>query len=387
MVLENRDSSPVDKGGTDRMKTKKMIQSELLCFLCHKIDIMPDFLLVKVASEFYNEQEIREAKEIIFTHLATGERNIKRKGSDKNQQNVSDMIDIIHKADPEEIPLFGAFNLNKLPPLDMNSVDVVAMQKEIQMLKNTLPGESLRGELMQQIDLMRIQMTEMTDCVTAMGLQLTQLAQQQVKPSGSGSLASITAQAIMPSAPLNKWGTSRSNSECKSPLRPVTPFEGISPKVQRNTNIKQYSKPCDQSATGVKTKDSVPKATNATSSNRIINEARNDEDWKQAIRKRNRIRNAMVLGRSSAENTNLRSKGRFVSLFISRLEPDCESNELQAYIKSKFNIDLECTQLETKYASYASFKAEGYCKDPTVFYDPDMWPESILVRKYFKPRS
>ena len=76
-----------------------------------------------------------------------------------------------------------------------------------------------------------------------------------------------------------------------------------------------------------------------------------------------------------------------MSLFISRLDPDCDHLELEQYIKSKFDIELVCTRLETKYDTYASFKAEGYCKNPTMFYNPDMWPESILVRRYFKSRE
>ena len=47
------------------------------------MDVMPNALLVKTLSEFYNEDEIWTAKEVVFDKLSPSTRNIKRKGADK----------------------------------------------------------------------------------------------------------------------------------------------------------------------------------------------------------------------------------------------------------------------------------------------------------------
>ena len=126
MVLENRDSFTQNyDGGATALKHK--IQNELLCYACHKMDVMPNALLVKTLSEFYNEDEIWTAKEVVFDKLSPSTRNIKRKGADKKQQNVIDILDVLHKADPDDIPMFEAFDLNRLPSMDMNSVYVTSM--------------------------------------------------------------------------------------------------------------------------------------------------------------------------------------------------------------------------------------------------------------------
>ena len=83
----------------------------------------------------------------------------------------------------------------------------------------------------------------------------------------------------------------------------------------------------------------------------------------------------------------VRSKGRFVSFFVSRLDPEVEVTQLQDYVKNQFNVEFNCEKLRTRYDSYSSFKIEGYCKDPKMFYDSSKWPENFLVKKFYKPLS
>ena len=48
---------------------------------------------------------------------------------------------------------------------------------------------------------------------------------------------------------------------------------------------------------------------------------------------------------------------------------------------------LECTKLKTKYDTYSSYKVEGYCKDPKILFESSKWPENILLKRFFKPKS
>ena len=154
----------------------------------------------------------------------------------------------------------------------------------------------------------------------------------------------------------------------------LVPFSA-SPKAQRKRQLQK-----DET-------DHISPESAVSQVHETVPEENENDGFLKVVRKRIRHKNQMIVGSGSGDNIGLRSKGRFVSLFISRLNPDCDSSEIETYIKSKFDSELKCEKLDTRYDTYASFRAEGYCKNPSIFYDADMWPESVLVRKFFKSRK
>ena len=106
----------------------------MLCYLSNKIDILSHKFIVKIASDFYDE-EIESAKTIIYDTCSTESRLIFRKGTKKRQGNISDMLSIMHEAESVEQPFF-ALDLARLSPLDMNSVDVSGMMQKIKSIKS-----------------------------------------------------------------------------------------------------------------------------------------------------------------------------------------------------------------------------------------------------------
>ena len=69
---------------------------------------------------------------------------------------------------------------------------------------------------------------------------------------------------------------------------------------------------------------------------------------------------------------------RSIPVFISRLGPSVTS-----YVRHVHKIDVNCIQLETKHASYSSFKIEVFCKLLTNFLDAKNWPAGAYVRRFF----
>jgi hypothetical protein len=365
------------------------------------MDVMPNTLLVKTVSEFYDEAEIWAAKEMVYGQLNPNSRNIKHRGADRNLQNVTDILDVLHKADPEDIPMFGVFDLGRLPPLDMNTVDVTSMYHDIKKLKDALSENSLVTNMATQMDLIRQQMSSMKSNMEVIGAQLSQVVQDvSTKPKPnllqpSFSAADPTKFPLLGNidSTCTEERKSLAATDARQPAasasNPVNLFSE-SPKVQRHKRVRPNpgGQPFYSQIASTLGPASNPVESNGRKSDAQTTQQQEDnEGFRQVLKKRNRIRNTMVVGTSSSGHGDLKSRGRYVSLFISRLDPDCDSVELEKYIKGKFEIDLSCTKLDTRYDTYASFKAEGYCKNPAMFYDANMWPESILVRRYFKPRE
>ena len=74
--------------------------------------------------------------------------------------------------------------------------------------------------------------------------------------------------------------------------------------------------------------------------------------------------------------------GRFVSVFMSRLDPNTTPSQLEQHIMDTHSLAAKCTQLKAKYNSYASFKVEVMCDSVSNVYSPDKWPACVYLRKF-----
>lgn len=61
-----------------------------------------------------------------------------RKGDGKTERELDDIISLYKECDPEELPIFVAKELHKLPPLSFDHVDVTRLLKDIVIIQNDL---------------------------------------------------------------------------------------------------------------------------------------------------------------------------------------------------------------------------------------------------------
>ena len=64
------------------------------------------------------------------------------------------------------------------------------------------------------------------------------------------------------------------------------------------------------------------------------------------------------------------------------------ADSLSAYILAETSIKISaCEMLETKSNVSKSFKVSLNMKDRERLLNPDVWPEEIICRKFYKPRK
>ncbi|CAG4949030.1 unnamed protein product [Colias eurytheme] len=115
----------------------KLVINELLTFVQNKHEVMDSESLARICATAFTKEDIEIAKAILFK--CTDKRNIKRKNKDgKNDKDLYDMIEIFKIAEPEKLPTFVARNLNKLPPITFDHVDVSRLLKDILIIQNDI---------------------------------------------------------------------------------------------------------------------------------------------------------------------------------------------------------------------------------------------------------
>lgn len=112
-----------------------MVISEVLAFVKNKLDVMDEDSLSRICVTAFTPEEIKSAKKLLFESVPTDKRNKIRKGDKKAQRDIDDIIGLFKQTDPGVVPVFVARDLQKLPPVTFDHIDVTRLLKDILVLK------------------------------------------------------------------------------------------------------------------------------------------------------------------------------------------------------------------------------------------------------------
>lgn len=136
-----------------------VVINELLAFIQNKVEVMKDDSIVNLCSTAFSEEEVVKAKKLLFDSIKTDDRNIVRR-KQKLNGNIQDMVSLIRRLHPEQMPIFVARDLQRLPPVTFDHVDctrllkdVIILQKEIDTIRREyatkMECDSLKKEFIQ----------------------------------------------------------------------------------------------------------------------------------------------------------------------------------------------------------------------------------------------
>lgn len=99
-----------------------IVINEVLAFIDNKKDVMDDESLVNICVSAFSESDIETAKNLLFDSVPTKKRKIVRKKDNrkkdgKSLKELDDIICLLRDTHSEDIPLFTARALEKLPPV------------------------------------------------------------------------------------------------------------------------------------------------------------------------------------------------------------------------------------------------------------------------------
>ncbi|KPJ14768.1 hypothetical protein RR48_05862 [Papilio machaon] len=135
-----------------------IVINELLAFIQNKADVMDEASLIRLCSDSFMESEILTAKKLLFESIPTSKRRI-RKNKGKNARDIDDIICLLKLTDPEIVPIFVARDLQKLPPVTFDHIDVtkvlkdiIVLQSDIKFFKSNVATTSQLLELRMELD-------------------------------------------------------------------------------------------------------------------------------------------------------------------------------------------------------------------------------------------
>ncbi|XP_045765850.1 uncharacterized protein LOC123867718 [Maniola jurtina] len=348
-----------------------LIINEFMTFIQNKIDCLDELSIVQICVSSFSDDEI-ETGNVLFENTGGITRNIQRKGEDKNKKNIKDVIKRLKETDPTLQPIFVAKDLNRLPPVTFEHVDVTRLLKDLSAMKSEL--QNIRSETVSK--------TEFTQFQTKISSDISQLLTCTKKPDQITSPKSrdprVTPKKII-STPSDKDALSpvlvpqrNRASSIETVFTPTYRDIVQRPLRQASTNFMQARR-SGHDRVASKIPLTGREANIATSS--VV-----DDDFKLVIRKKTKLKNMRGTLQNSARILVSESKS---AIYLSRAKKSTTDDDIKNHIR---DMNQECYSVEllkqNHDVDFNSYKIVVPSSQLSTFLNSDFWPKGLVFRRF-----
>lgn len=408
-----------------------IVINEILAFIQNKLDVMDEVSLVRICETAFTAEDIERAKSLFFDSISSDIKKKIRKGAGKTQRNLHDVIGLLKQTDPDTIPIFVAKELQKLPPLTFDHVDVTRLLKDILVMQNEI--KKIRDIYATKEDVQEVQ-RDLDDLKHASlvnnfqrnanvntnkrGGQLfnnsncdsgpigfldvcevpreesiylnksspTMFSTDSAKNNGSCRIVSELSASIV-RANESACGTTRREAGDPPPLYalpavspllpPPPPPQPLSTNTARlQSGLAELGQTAESTTTMktlaeiVKTGEWKPQKPNT--------------EWVTVQRKRLANRFTGNTGKAiPSSNINFKAAEDDTPMYIYKVSKDVTANDIISYVRGKTNLTVKVhKQFMTYEKRYDAYKVYIPTSKLGTFMHEDFWPEGIAFRQY-----
>jgi hypothetical protein len=308
------------------MAVSELVRNELLCFLQQKSTILMFDDLVSLATDFYSTDEIKGKLASVYNYV--DHRIPAYKGADKDRKIIADLLKLVLNPDVK-LPTFVALDLTRLPPVDVDHIDLSALLKELTLLRSEVRG----------IGMLRAGLDELKS-------KVNHLQQAVIEPDGT-KWVNVNKHATVTANRSNK-GTV---NEFDESYNEATSYAAKAQELQR---------------TGMK--KSKPKAKLVTGSSTLNKHVKCAETVRTVD---------MFVSRLDPHTT-----GAELVDCVNSVKGDLVVTDVKC---SKLNSKYE--HLYTSFHVAISVSSSCFHSAINLFASAESWPMGIFVKRYFKTRN
>ena len=336
---------------TATCRNEQIIVDEMLCFVSNKLDILKEDVIVQLCLQHFSDCDIDDSKRRLFKSCNAESKLKGHRGNGKARKNIEDVISLLLELGGN-IPTFVAKDLNKLPPLTFDAVDLTTLLNSISKTK---------AEVDQLKESMKIQ-CEVTKSLSDSAAHIHQRV-TNLEHAPTVTHPDTFAAKVKENISTHKNHANRQNS--RAATNQIENAQAMRP--QPNMNTHSMSTPRN---------NHVPEST--------------QEDWTVVqANKRNPTKFGVV---GTSKNSALKTvkkmvRPRTANVFAFRFDPDTTPEEIKSYLDEVLNVETQVQKVETRFDTYASFHIECVCADPEKFMDENVWPSNVFVRWWRNKKS
>lgn len=407
---------------------------EVLSYIQYKHDVMDNESLIKICDSAFSEAEISDAKTLLFESVQSNQRKVSRRKDGKKKRNIEDIICFFKEVDPDCIPIFVARDLQKLPPISVDHIDVVTLLKDITQMRNDVNNIKEDYATVKQVQELQIEIENM---------KLTSIVNHNVNTRKRGAcLFESGPIGLSPSINKNiegeKSSAARAVNTRNDDLKKTSCSLLSEDSDITNDTVSVFRSPAEDSqlrtrahedlrlrTTGPRVVPTVPERSRAHLTcvpsggvsgsadvrQHIVNnehprveenfksqharmadvvrkgEWKNNgpsEEWKKV--QRNRFRNRFIgkTGKAITEPAmNFKAAETKIPLFISNVDKGSTEQDICNYIKQKTSetVTLEKVKMKIK-KPYSAYKIFVTKHKLDMYLNDELWPDGIQFRRF-----
>lgn len=427
-----------------------IIICEVLSFIQNKCGLMDEDGLVCICASAFKVEEIESAKNLLFESVPTRKRNITRRREGKAQRDLVDIIYLMKNTRADDMPIFVAKELHRLPPVTWDHIDATRLLRDITVLKeefkdivkcNNATIEQVKG-LKNELDILKNTsvvnnnfdfnvntkrgackiLSNSYSCDSGpMGLTHIELNRSDVSNNTScddscPQRSSLTSNGCEQSqeegifvaahGAASKTTDADESSRAQPSTHPTVSETAISngaAREKRGLIITKLQAGVVETSEQVISKltlsstDNNPMSPKSRTMVDIVSvgewkREESSEPWTEVTKRRNKHVNRFV-GRVGKAQTNTNSKFRaannMTKLFISNVHTETKAEDISEYIFETTQVSVMLEKVEMKRQKrHNSYKFSVPSHKLRLFLDDNLWPDGISFRKYihFRPR-
>ncbi|XP_022817980.1 uncharacterized protein LOC111350583 [Spodoptera litura] len=385
--------------GVVKCASCNVVINEILAFICNKIDVMDEESISRICVSAFSENDILKAKNLLFDSVTTTKQKKIRKKQGKTIRNIDDIVCLLKETDPEDIPIFVARDLQKLPPVLFDHVDVTRILKDIVKMRSDLDRICEEYATLEQMKNLRVEVESLKNASIVNNFQRN----VNTKRGAASMLSSFEYESgPMGLSPLCNAPVARRKSPTVSPAKKRITFsdEGtLKTTPCREPNSLHSDGALKTADTNTSSERAPPAATAASTTkdssqksfSQILSDSEGefrsqplDDGFILVQRKRLRNRFQGKVGKGNVDITsNFRAADVKVPIYIYNVSKETSTSDIKKYVTSKINIDIDLQKMNMKIAKdYNAYKIFVPKNKLNVFLRDDFWPSGVMFRRF-----
>uniref|UniRef100_A0A2A4JVX2 Mutant cadherin n=1 Tax=Heliothis virescens TaxID=7102 RepID=A0A2A4JVX2_HELVI len=373
--------------------------------------------MIKLCKSTFKDEEIKHSKSLLFDSISSKQRKIQRKNKGKEERDLEDIINVFKSVEPDEIPIFVARNLDKLPPITFDHLDCTKLLKDIEKVRMEIDTIKATYATLDHLHELRLECLQSKSsplppesiCKVNMkrGAWGLDSGPMGISHQMNSTLHDDSSKSLQQSNYLEcKQDTliyrdiERVNARTQSAAHDSLIQRAPSVHINNTPTVVSSSKTGYIEATSAANRSCTPHVQKPISNNESADErtlpAVNEKDvdgWitYESRKKRYKASKYRFMGKkgiASDLECNFKAAEAKIPIFISNIHKDTQEKDIVEYIRMKTQESVTLGKINTKrqtdYIAYKFFVSEH--KLPS-FLDEKLWPKGVIFRKFVHYRN
>ncbi|XP_013184558.2 uncharacterized protein LOC106130292 [Amyelois transitella] len=371
-----------------------VVIDELLAYLRAKLSSADEETLVRICTGTFSSEDIQTSHSLLFESVPSNLRKIARKGKGKEDRLIYDMLHFLKVTEPDMLPVFVARDLEKLPPITLDHLDVCKLMKDMAVLQAEIKQMQTSYVTVEQLESMRKEFSSKT-ISPPFSTAKTNMKRGAYRDSGPIGLSLFEDSIVNddddnPSCSndysLHYRSINTKQLEGSSCAPRDTKESAVKPLSIRNEELNDDDSHAQHSSIELPseqlTGDRVLLTKNETYAQVAANK---NKEW--TVEKKKKKSKNRVEGKSGTvvveTGEMFRAAERKVPVFITNVHKDTCPSDIVRYVSkmTQETITLEKISIKRQ-CDYNAYKFFVPRNKLSLFLNEKIWPEGIIFRRF-----